>query len=113
MAWRWTGAKPLSGTVKPYHELDPSEQEQTNINFPSKYNNFTKENDYHENVVCKMSAILSRPQGVNLSQAWSLPEASPQEACLAVVNGPFFSGHLNEHLIMNGNLTEPNTADIN
>ena len=46
MAWRWTGAKPLSGTVKPYHELDPSEQEQTNINFPSKYNNFTKENDY-------------------------------------------------------------------
>ena len=55
MAWHLFGAKPLPEPMLIYCELD--RWEQTSVKFESK---FMEENAY-ENVLCKMSAILSQP----------------------------------------------------
>ena len=58
MACRLVGAKPLSESVLEYCLLDICEQ-----NFNLNSNVFIQENAF-ENIVCKMSAILSRRQCV-------------------------------------------------
>ena len=59
MAWHQFGAKPLLEPMVTYCYLDSYEQ--TLVKEKAKYNDFHLENT-SENVFCKMSAILVRPQ---------------------------------------------------
>ena len=62
MACRLVGAKPLSEPMLEYYWLDRRNTLQ--LDFNQNSNIFIQENAF-ESVVCKMAAILSRPQCVN------------------------------------------------
>ena len=61
MTCRLAGAKPLSEPLLEYGWLDPWEQ--TSVKSQSMFYIFIQENAF-ENVVRKLSAVLSRPQCV-------------------------------------------------
>ena len=67
MACRLYGAKPLSESMLPYCQLDPTEH--ISMEFYSKFKSFRSRKTL-ENVVCDMAAILSRPQWVNTWLQW-------------------------------------------
>ena len=58
MACRLFGVKPLSAQILPYCQLHPKEH--ILVKFIENSKVFIQENAL-ENIVCKMSAILSRP----------------------------------------------------
>ena len=62
MACHLVGAKPLSEPMRDYRQLDPWEQKFSEIFIQNSYI-FIQEKAF-EQVVCKMAAILSRPQCV-------------------------------------------------
>ena len=64
MACRLIGAKPLSEPMLEYYYLDPSKQ--ISVKFQSEFKYLNQENGF-ENVVLKMSAILSRPHYVKIA----------------------------------------------
>ena len=62
MACRLFGAKPLPEPMLTHCQLDP--EEQTSVEFKSKYKAFHYENAF-KNVVCEVATILSRRRWVN------------------------------------------------
>ena len=73
MACHLFGAKPLPELMLTHCQLDP--QEQISVKFESKYEHSIEENAI-EHVVCKMSAILSVPQGVKVISLQSITMAT-------------------------------------
>ena len=65
MACRLFGAKPLFEPMLPYCQLDPKEQTSTETKTLTEIHISSLKKNAFENVVCEISAILSRPQCVN------------------------------------------------
>ena len=99
MACRLFGAKPLSEPMLPCCQLEPKE----NILLTKFLKDFIKENAL-KNVVCKMSAMLSRPQYVKLQQMYYSQSVSynmanfPESSVLSSYNMAIF--HHNTHNIV-------------